>query len=115
MSEASFNIAALRKRTSRKPAMSVKGSRSAAITGGGGAGGPLRGLGEQLLPACEPEPPIGAPVDRHGDAGAEQRQRLRRALRIEMPFGKARAPTGDGQQRDVEVGRDAAHPVEQVR
>ena len=32
-----------------------------------------------------------------------------------MPFGKARAPTGDGQQRDVEVGRDAAHPVEEVR
>ena len=34
--------------------------------------------------------------------------------RIEVPAGHARPPAGNGEQRDVEVARDVAHPVEQV-
>ena len=34
--------------------------------------------------------------------------------RIEVPARHARPPAGDGQQRDVEVARDVAHPVEEI-
>jgi hypothetical protein len=53
-------------------------------------------------------------VDRHGDAGGEERERLRRSLRIEMPRPEFLAPPPDGKEREVERG-EAGHAVEEIR
>src|SRR5436189_61110 len=65
--------------------------------------------------AGHPEPPVGAPVDRHRHTRLEQLQRLGRPARIEVPGAEPRAPAPDGQQGDVQAGSELAHRAEHLR
>jgi len=55
-----------------------------------------------------------APVDRHDDAGPQERRRVRSAPRIQMARTELRSPASDRQQSDVERG-ERRHVFEEVR
>ena len=54
------------------------------------------------------------PVDRHGGPRAEQAERLRRPLGVEVARADRRPPAPDREQREVEVADEAVHLREEV-
>ena len=70
--------------------------------------------GRPVAPHAAQDDAVRAPVDRDGDRGAQERERLCRTTRVHVPRPHLRAPPGDGDEGDVER-RERRHPVEQVR